>query len=360
MPSLRFLLPATATATALFAQAPQYDVIPVAATATDLISYEWIAGASRPLRQQTLVGANHLTGLVGRTLTALELRRNAANEVYQGGTLALTVTMSIAPHAPLQATNAFVNNIGANAVQVFSGQLTLPTSPATTGPAVPWTANNILRIPFATPFLYLGGTLCIDIVGTPVAGQNANWWMADAMFEDIAGTTTDLGGGCGAYGGPSHEWSYVAERSLLPGAYAHFFAYGPPLSFGLAAFGTRSATPIPLSLLGFNSGPGCNLMLSTLDALFLELFEPETHPGLLARGGVAEVRLKIPADPAVFGAMLTTQWLEWSQMATSNAIEWTVASVIPTLDMALLEGHPQEATGELTVHLAHVVRFESQ
>ena len=115
-----------------------------------------------------------------------------------------------------------------------------------------------------------------------------------------------------------------------------------------------------MSALGFPSGPGCDLMRGSVDALFLEMFEPETHPGLLARGGMAEVRIKIPADPSVFGATLSTQWLEWSQMATSNAIEWTVASAIPTLDMALLEGHPQEATGELTVHLAHVVRFESQ
>lgn len=360
MPSLRTLLLTATSTTALLAQTPQFDVIPVAATSTDLVSYEWIAGASRPLRQQTLIGASHLTGLVGRTLTALELRRNAANEIYQGGTLSLTVTLSIAPHAPLQATNAFVNNLGANAVQVFSGQLNLPTSPATTGTTVAWTANNILRVPFATPFLYLGGPLCIDVVGTPVNGQNANWWMADAMFEDIAGARTNLGGGCGAYGGPAHEWSNVAVRSLLPGAYARFFAFGPPLSFGIAAFGTKSPAPIPLSLLGFPSGPGCNLMLGSIDALFLEMFEPETHPGLLARGGMAEVRLKIPADPAVFGATLTTQWLEWTQMATSNAIEWTVASAIPTLDMALLEGHPQEATGELTVHLAPVVRFESQ
>ena len=360
MHRFRTALLMAASASALLAQAPQFDVIPVAATATDLVSYEWIAGASRPLRQQTLIGANHMTGLVGRTLHALELRRNAANEVYQGGTLALTVTLSIAPHAPLQATNTFVNNIGANAVQVFSGSLTLPTSPATTSATVPWTANNILRIPFTTPFLYLGGPLCIDVVGTPVAGQNANWWMADAMFEDIAGTRTNLGGGCGAYGGPNHEWSNVAERSLLPGAYARFFAFGPPLSFGLAAFGTKAPVGIPMSALGFPSGPGCDLMLGSVDALFLEMFEPETHPGLLARGGMAEVRIKIPADPSVFGATLSTQWLEWSQMATSNAIEWTVASAIPTLDMALLEGHPQEATGELTVHLAHVVRFESQ
>ncbi len=338
----------------------QFEVVPLAHATTDAVSYEWIAGASRPLRQQTLVGEAHLTAFLGRTLTAIELRRTAADEVYQGGVMSLTVSLSIAPHGPLQASNAYAANAGVVPVQVFSGQVALPTSPAEPGPTVAWSSNNILRVPFSTPFVYLGGPLCIDIIGTPIAGMNADWWMADAMFEDISGTASDLGGGCGSYGGPQGEWSHVAERTLLPGAYARFFAFGPQLSFGLAAFGTRAPTPIPLSLLGFGSGPGCDLMLSTLDAVILASFEPETNPALLARGGVAEVRLKIPAHPSIFGATLTTQWLEWSQMATSNAIEWTVASAIPSLDMALLEGHPQEATGELTVHLAHVLRLEWQ
>jgi hypothetical protein len=337
-----------------------FQVIPAAYANTDAISYEWIAGASRPLRQQTIIGESHLLPLLGRTIHAIELRRTAANEVYQGGTTSLVVELSIAPHAPLEASNQFAANMGTSPVQVFAGQVTLPTSPPAAGPAVPWSASNIVRIPLTTPFVYVGGPLCIDVVGTPVSGANADWWMADAMFEDIGGTAAELGGGCGAYGGPSHQWSNVAERTLLPGAYARFYAFGPPLSFGIAAFGARAPAPIPLSMLGFGSGPGCNLMLGSLDALMLAVFEPDPLPGLAARGGVADVRLKIPAVPAVFGVTMTTQWLEWSQMATSNAIEWTVASVIPTLDMALLEGHPTESTGELTVHLAHVVRLEWQ
>ena len=47
-------------------------------------------------------------------------------------------------------------------------------------------------------------------------------------------------------------------------------------------------------------------------------------------------------------------------MATSNAIQWTIASAVPTLDMALVEGHPSAAGGEVSVHLAHVMRFEFQ
>ncbi|HEX5050328.1 MAG TPA: hypothetical protein VFZ65_01020 [Planctomycetota bacterium] len=324
------------------------------------MSYEWISGASRDLRQVTLLGASHLAPLLGHTLTAIELRRTAANETYQAGTTNLTVSLSISARTPLECSSTYDDNLGPSPVQVFSGLLALPTSAPQVGPAVGWTPDNILRIPFQTPFVYQGGTLCVDVVGHPVAGQNANWWMADAEFEDLSGLAVELGGGCGTYGGPHHEWANVAERSLLPGAYARFFAYGPPYSLGLAAFGTRSPVGVPLALLGFNSGPGCDLYLSTLDAIMLAVFEPETDPNLLSRGGLAEVRIKIPSNPAVLGFTLTTQWLEWSQMATSNAIEWTVASAIPTLDMALVEGHPQEATGEVSVHLAHVMRFEYQ
>ena len=55
---------------------------------------------------------------------------------------------------------------------------------------------------------------------------------------------------------------------------------------------------------------------------------------------------------------MTTQWLEWSQLATSNALQWSVASAVPTLDMALVESDPSQSKGNVTVFLAHVMRFE--
>lgn len=342
------------------AQIPQYLVAPAAYTTTDAVAYEWLAGASRELRQQTLVGASHLTALVGHPLTAIELRRTAANEVYQGGTMQWTVTLSTAPHLPIEASAVYAANVGGNAVQVFSGLVTLPTSPATTGPNVAWTTDNVLRVPFTTPFVYTGGTLCIDVVGVPQAGQNAEWWMADAMFEDVGGTVVELGGGCGSYGGPGKEWSAVAPRSLVPGAYARMFAYGPPWSIGLVMIGSRSPVPIPLTWLGFDSPPECNLLLQTLELWQFEWFVPEAHPGLLYRGGQASFHAKVPNLPQFLGMTLTTQWLEATQLVSSNAVEWTIANAAPTLDMALVEGSPLEATGEVSVHLAPVVRFEFQ
>lgn len=342
------------------AQIPQYLVAPAAYADADAIAYEWLAGASRELRQQTLVGASHLAVLVGHPLTAIELRRSAANEVYQGGTMHWTVTLSIAPHVPLEASDVYAANVGSNAVQVFAGMVTLPTSPAATGPTVAWTPDNVLRIPFTTPFVYTGGTLCIDVVGVPQAGQNAEWWMADAMFEDVGGTVVELGGGCGSYGGPEKDWSAVAPRSLVPGAYARMFAYGPAWSIGLVMVGTKSPVPIPLTWLGFNSPPECNLLLATLDLWQFEWFVPSANPLLVARGGEAAFRAKIPNLPPFLGMTLTTQWIEATQLVSSNAVEWTIANAAPALDMALVEGSSLEAIGEVSVHLAPVVRFEFQ
>jgi len=342
------------------AQAPLHLVVPAAYTNTDAISFQWIAGASRDVRQQTLIAPSHLTALVGRTLWAIELRRTAANEVYQGGTADLTVSLSTSPNDPLSCAPTFAANLGPDEVQVFDGAVTLPTSPAQVGPTVAWSAANTVRIAFATPFLYLGGTLCVDVTGHPVAGQTADWWMADAMFEDIKGTTTDLGGGCGPYGGAQSQWSHVSNRSLLAGAQARFFAYGTPYTSAALVIGEGSTTGVPMWQIGFPSPPNCEVHLSSILGVLPVVFEPDPNPLLAARGGLGDVRLGFANDGTFLGITFTTQWLEVAQWQTSNAIEWTTASSVPQLGMALVEGHPSEATGEVSVHLAHVLRFEYQ
>jgi len=146
----------------------------------------------------------------------------------------------------------------------------------------------------------------------------------------------------------------------VPGARARFWADGIPNGFAIAAFGQASPVPIPLSAFGIPS-PNCNchLVPAAILATMVVPYVPEVHP-LLVNMATAEVLVPLPADPSWFGLQLTTQWFDLAQLATSNAITWTVASAIPTLDMALNEGHPAESTGNVTVHLAHVMRFEYQ
>ena len=118
-------------------------------------------------------------------------------------------------------------------------------------------------------------------------------------------------------------------------------------------------TPIPLATFGIPT-PNCycHLQPGTIVGSVVVPFVPELVPAVQYRGGVADFRLYLPNQSWMFGVQLTTQWFELSQMATSNAITWTVAGAMPTLDMALIEGDPGDATGEVSVHLAHVLRLE--
>lgn len=358
---IRFAFSLTLAALAVTVSAQSFQVVPAAAATTDAFAYEWLAGATRLHRQQTLIGASHLGNLQGRSIQAIELRRTTVAKGFAGGSTSWVVSLSTSPNTPVSLSNAFASNVGTDVQQVFSGVVALPASPATTGPgsAIAWTSSNTVRVVFQTPFVYQGGTLCIDITGTPIAGQQT-WWMADAAEEVVPGTdAVQIGSGCGIYGGPTHDWSEVHERSLVPGGYGVFRANGTPNGPAFAMFGQAGAFPFPLSLIGIPT-PGCVCYLDPLSivAFLPATFEPEVHP--LAVGATAEVLLKIPATPSVFGFQMTTQWFDLLQLATSNAITWTVATAIPQLDMALVEGHPNGATGTVSTHLAHVVRLEYQ
>ena len=356
--NLRFALLALLGSTTLLAQAPRHFVVPSEYTVNDAVSYEWLAGASRDLRQQTLIAETEIAPLVGQRLLALELRRTTQNELFAGGTMNWTVTLSTSPRTPLTCSSQYAANVGTDAVEVFSGPVTLPTSPANTNTKVGWTADNTIRVAFTTPFLYLGGVLCVDVVGTPIPGQNANWWMADAEFEDLSSTIVNLGGGCPPYGGPQGEWSGVAERTLVPGAHAQFFAYGVPNNLAIAMFGTGSPVGVPMAAFGFGVPTQCELHLSSLLLFELAVFVPEMDPNLMVRGGRADLELQMGTDASFLGLTCTTQWIDLVTMHTSNAIQWTTASSVPTLGMALVEGHPAETGGLVSVHLAHVMRFE--
>lgn len=354
LPLLGFLSPS------LLAQSsPQALVVPAACAATDAASQLWIPGTSTDVRLQTILGPSHLGPMLGRSLTALELRRSASNESLPGGLANLTVTLSTSPNRPLHASPTFGANVGVDATTVFAGQVIVPASPAQPGPVVPWSPSNTLRIAFQTPFVYQGGSLCIDVLGAPVPGQQAGTWMADAVYEDLAGSAQVVGGGCGSYGGPQANWSFTDARKLVPGNYACFEALGPQLTFGFAAFGARAALPTPLTALGLPS-PNCDLHLASLDILLPALFEPQVPSPSVAGPAIAVAEFWIPDDPAVFGTTMTTQWFAGSQLATSNAIEWSVASAIPAADMASIEGAPTSTWGNVAVGHAHVMRFEVQ
>ena len=354
MNSTHLITVAAAFATTIaHAQVPQFTVIPAAYLTADAPGMLWVPGASKPLRQQQIIDDSLLQGLVGQTLTALEFRRNAQADDFQAGSLNLTVALSITSTEPLSTSSTFANNIDPSPapapVTVFTGQLQLPASPATTTPG--WTASNILRIPFQTSFVYQGGNLCIDIVGSPL-GQPAGWWPCDADQSPVTGTVVDLGGGCGAYGGPQHRWSTAVPRTLVPGGEGSFFAFGPLGSFGLIGFATEFPPGWPLALVLPAAPLNCTMFINLPIALDFVMF---------VDNGLADPRadyvVPIPNTPTVIGGTLTTQWIEWSQQVSSNALTWTIGNA-PSIKMAHVDGYASDPSGELFVDLAHVVRFE--
>jgi len=341
------------------AVAQAHVVAPAANNTTDAIGQNRIAGTGGELRQQILIGEAHLLPMIGKEIHAIELRRSASSETFVGGSVNMTVFLSASNTLPIECSSTFAANVGPNAVQVFSGPVTIPTSPGLAGSTVSWSTDNTVRIQLTGPsyYVYSGGPLCIDIEGTPVAGQEPGWWMADAADEGQSGNITDLGGGCGTYGTGTFR-STIAERTLVVGMTAEMAAYGTPGAPGFVMIGPSLNPGFPLYLVpGFQSAPiDCAIHLSDIPLLALRFFVPD--PQLPVMGARADFDLYIPAMPNLLGFQMTTQWFDSAQTATSNAIEWTISQSMPTLDMALVEGHPQDSTGRARVNRAHVIRFE--
>lgn len=338
--------------------AQSHTVVPPQFATNDAVHQTGVPGVVDQ-RTQILVGPSHLASMIGQDIQAIELRRSAANEIFIGGKIDLTVYLSIAPHGPLDCSNIFSNNAGPNPTLAFFGQVTVDDSPANVGPTINWSSDNKVRIPVSSIFTYTGGTLCIDIVGHPVNGEELQWWAADATFEHHPGTVTNLTGGCGGVGGTQGDWSAIERHSLVVGGHAHMIAHGTPNGLAIAAIGPQSP-PIPLTTLGLTPPGACDLRIFPIDILVPAWFDPGSNPAYALNGGRADLSIKIPNIPGAQGLTLTTQWFDWSQQATSNALEWTIAASIPTLDMASIEGHSSSLTGKASVHIAPVIRLEHQ
>lgn len=324
---------------------------PAANSNLDAEGHLWLAGAGEDHRQQTIIGASHLTALVNKQITALEFRRDADDAAFTGGAAQWTVTLSSSAAPTYDCSEQFAANTGSDAVQVFQGQVTLPASPAAPGPAVAWSADNVVRVVFQTPFSYGGGRLCVDITGAAVPGQEARGWLPDAASVDATGVATSIGGGCG----PFATQNYADVYGLSVGSTARFTGGGTPNFFGFAMTGPTIAAPLPLSVVGFGQpNSGCTFLVDP--TIVVPVF---LSSALTPTMGIGTWQLGIPNNSALQGQSLTTQWLDWATETTTDALTWTIGAS-HTIDMATIEGDAQSATGHLATSLAHVIRFEFQ
>lgn len=214
--------------------AQQHLTVPSAHDAQDAPACIGLAGSGSNLRQQVIIGANHLLPLVGHTLSAIEFRRNLEEETFIGGSCNIAVTLATSITTPQNAAHTFSANLGSNSVLVHSGSVTFPTSPGSTMLPAPinpaWTTNNTIRIPFSTIFTYNGGPLIIDFIGTESA-QGPGWWLMDAASEDVEGTIRSLGTACSDFSPPppnmpEQDTAFVSPRDLVGGGTINFLGQG--------------------------------------------------------------------------------------------------------------------------------------
>lgn len=345
-----------ALAFASFVSAQQHLVVPSGFANQDGNGRELVPGFVGSGREQLLVGASHLSAMVGKTIQAIEFRRHNFDAAFVGAAANVSVTMSISPQSPLQTSSVFAQNAGPNPVQVFQGQVTAPSSPQPAANAtIGWTNDNIVRVVFQTPFLYQGGTLCIDIAGVEVPQLPYARWTADAVFVPSDATVVDLGPGTGPHANHLGQWSFVGSSELSAGSHAEMLAVGGPYTFCVAMLGHAAPFPVPLNALGIGA-PGAMCYLDEIYLSQLTVLAPPPVPGLVL--GVGHWDLWLPNQPWILGAELASQWLELPGWNVSNGIRFTVATAMPTLDMAMVTGGIADPEGTRTVNLAHIVRFE--
>lgn len=352
---MSFLLPKSALfsclTAALCAQAPVF--VPAHAAAAEGDSARMVEGLGHAGRQQILLAASHLASAQGHDLISLSFRRDHTGAFAgDGGEVDLVLRVAAAGrpvHAP--AVDLAANAPGA--VEVFRGRLTLPVASATAAASTAWSGDNVVTIPFALPYAYAGGDLCVDLEGTPVGGAPVIWY-PDAVADDVAGVVTPVGFPCGShtdFGGQRN--ASVAAAELIPGETPRFNAWGTPgaLAFLGLGVGVRSSTID----LGFIGAPGCGLGIDPVVTLptvvSAPLFDQMTS-------GLAILSVPLPNQSSLLATHLGAQWFEFagSSLTTTEALDCRIAARLPNLGMAVVS---QEAGRAAAVDLtrAPVLRF---
>lgn len=314
--------------------------VPAGAESVEGPSNVAIAGLGHSGANQFILGASHLSGLVNRHLSRLSFRRDGGYPIpYPAGNARLTVRLAHAAFAPHEVARDFAVN-APSPQTVFDGVIALPASGSVSTPLA-WASPHVVEIAFATPFLYQGGPLAIEILGTNLEPAPF-WWTVDGVEDDLRGSVVDEGFACGPRSGPNQVTASVAENSLVPGGNAEFLLFG---SQGDPAFLLLGANtfPVPLSLAPLGA-PGCELRVDP----FLALPAAVVDSGQSGLGGLARLLLPIPSQPAFHGGQLVAQWLELgTRVASSQTLRFTLAARLAALELVSLERHQD---GSVEVH----------
>lgn len=223
-------------------------VAPVGSTTTPgNIGYTLMFSAAGNV-YQAIYREDQLRGVrIGSVITGLSLRSGGFN-TWPGTDTNINrfdVTVSTSPRQPSAMSNTFADNIGADAVLVRSGPMTIPAGafPYASGGSRP--NDNAWYIQFTRPFVYNGGPLSLTIRNDSAAQSS--------FFFDVLDNVSDAANGRWAYGTGAD--ATVSNRPLF-GALISRFAFVP-----------RSFCPADLNNDGIVEDADFSLFVVAYDAL---------------------------------------------------------------------------------------------
>ncbi len=350
-----------ALALAACATGQQVITIPAGAIGRDGTGLLAGAGFEQPLREQFLFGATHLTGLVNRDLLALRMRRDGTPVEQKAGQLDLTLTVSASNLLDVRSPSpVFADNHRVPATTVFQGLVSLPHSlPLAHRHAATWSTPDAVTVPFAAPFRYLGGALCVQLDGVPRATLSSPWWPVDGERDLGTGVVTTIGQGCGPVAAIASRSAGVEARMLRVGSTPRFTALGQPGNPAFLFLSSQVLSPgVDLSFLG---APGC--FVYVVPDTSIAAMVGRQIPGTIAGGASIEVTL--PTLSGLLGATLHTQWavLAGTRLTTTNALTLQLGADASSLDGAVVISKPASASmlplaGTVDTATMAVVQFD--
>ncbi len=321
------------------------------------------AGFVRPLRQQLLFGSSHLAGLAGRDLAAIRLRRDGFPVEQFAGRVDLTVMLSASPLLDVTApSQTFAGNHRVPPTTVFQGSVALPYSPRLAHQhAATWTTPDAVTIPFAAPFRYATGALCVQLDGVPDASSPSTRWQIDAEHDRAGGIAIPIGRGCGPVAAQASQTAATEPSLLRVGSTSRFLGIGQPTSPAFFFLGAQALTPgVELTFLG---APGCFVYVVPVVSLAATVGVGIGN----GRPGGATLEIPLPAQTGMLGATMYAQWavLAGSALTTTNGLQLQLAASVSPLDGAVVVSKPATgatlpSSGYVDTATMAVVQFDHQ
>ncbi len=294
---------------------------------------------------------------------SLSVRRDGQVPLaLSGGRSQIALRLSDLAPAPSRAQPLFAANHATPAVLVFQGEVDYPSSPALAHrDAAGWLPAHVVQFPFSTPFVYRGGTLCIEMEGTEVIA-GSELWPVD-FFEDSGahGSVQPIGVGCGQYAGGGQRGSGAQPHTLVVGSTTNVFTWGQP---GTPAFLMIGVQPLgaPLDALG---APGCFLHVVPELTLTSWLSTP-TRTDL---PGHVPFAVQIPGDGSLLSGRFYVQagnlevrppFTNAAHLTATQGMALTIGPRVPNLDAAVVESRhvfPYPGSGFVDMTRAPVLQL---